>query len=178
MLVFVSTISRKMILFYLITSAIIIGLPGSEVPPGEPHRPHHTLNHKRDSETKYNPETATMSPLQIAQIVTAAKATFESLTKMGATKIEEKNVNDVEYDEIEELIACTEASAQLGTCYLISSFRMSLKPMSCHELNLRIIVFIEGRFLELFFTQKKRMLSNVQEKTATCTQRLKKYILY
>ena len=168
MLVFVSTISRKMILFYLITSAIIIGLPGSEVPPGEPHRPHHTLNHKRDSETKYNPETATMSPLQIAQIVTAAKATFESLTKMGATKIEEKNVNDVEYDEIEELIACTEATAKLGTCYLISSFRMSLKP----------IVFIEGRFLELFFTQKKRMLSNVQEKTATCTQRLKKYILY
>ena len=122
LLAFVSSLSQKMIIFYLITSAIISGLPGSDVPSGEPHRPHHTLNHKRDSETNNILDTATMSPLQIAQIVTAAKATFESLSKMG--KIEEKNANEIEFDEIEELWACTGASLKLGTCFLITSFKI------------------------------------------------------
>ena len=161
-----------MIIFIFVTISLFGYATETEVPQGETHRPHHTLHHKRDAETKPNPDTATMSPLQIAQIVTAAKATFDSLSKMG--KSDEKYSNEIEYEEIEELWACTEASLKLETCCLISSFKVSLKQVSCHDLHLRIVVYIEGRFLELFLTQKKRMLRNTQEKTATCTQRLKK----
>jgi hypothetical protein len=72
-----------------------------------------------------------MSPLQQQQIITAAKVTFESLSK--STKSEDKPENEAEFDEIEELWACTEISLKLETCYLISSFDISLKPMNCHD---------------------------------------------
>jgi hypothetical protein len=56
----------------------------------------------------------------------------------------------------------------------IPSFKSKLSIKKSHDLHLRIVVYIEGRFLELFLAQKRRMLSKTQEKTATCTQRLKK----
>jgi hypothetical protein len=159
-----------MVILILLTIAFASVANSTESPQTDvPHRPHHL---KRDSETKYNPETATMSPLQLQQIITAAKVTFESLSK--STKSEDKPENEAEFDEIEELWACTEISLKLETCYLISSFDISLKPMNCHDLNLKISAMVEGRKQDLFITQKSRMVAKSQEKTATCTQRLKR----
>ena len=46
--------------------------------------------------------------------------------------------------------------------------------MSCTDVHLKVLVLIENRNQELFLTQNKRMLAKDQDKSATCSQRLKK----
>jgi hypothetical protein len=160
-------------MIFFLTIAFIIFANCSEVPQGD-SRPHLNLHphHKRDSESKHT-ETSTMSNIQLQQIITAAKITFESMSKSGI-KSDDQNPNELEVDEIEDLWACTEISLKNETCYLVSSLKISLKPMSCTDVHLKVLVLIENRNQELFLTQNKRMLAKDQDKSATCSQRLKK----
>ncbi len=171
-------------MFFILINYVNFISTGTESLQGEQQAPHHPSGQSQNSrhngkQEEHVTETVTMSQIQLEQLVAVAKIAFENAedTKVKQ-KLKEKEEKVEEIEDVEELFACTHESLkfnkELGMCYLIHKIKIFLKPMTCIDMHLRIMATIDNHDLILFFSQSSRMLGFAQEKSNSCTQRLKK----